>query len=639
MFLFPKAAHKIRVPARHADGAIKFQRVRILKSRSLPLALTVLAFPLTILLLETSEYWLPDDYKKALQSTQTRVEEEKKKQRISEQEASKLKNPAENRIVGFVGSESNASRKLLSAQDVSFVLRLPYIQQKHPVPYKETDKEWIEASRLMNDPAKLGALKRVIVEETIKGWARDKPTFECIKRVSPGKGSKGVESFFDVVVPLNRPPRFEQHAVVWLPGGPRLAKLQLSNTTASRILRIWYPDVSIYAFWNAGKVFTYASYESAKSRFNSKDSSNASVVMPFSLPASPKNTAAHPSSSARKPGTSSDTRLDATKTDDPLLASFFQLAKTLAPESPLAQAKMAFWRSLSAMQIQKLQYVPEGAVVFQGHVSLVGYRGKVKSTISAIYLPAEDRLILPIIIERTEVVPDTARWHQADPKKHRLQSNLMQSDSTNPAIADLQASVDRKAKSLMVRQTTFETFFAAEAVVMERSRQQLARDIQKLEAQGGMASVEAKRQAIPRIHYAKMEGNGKLAETLHSLTSADAHLKELVELIACGKFSPAQLREFDSYIQKSKSIILAQETRSKMSGSEDLPSRSMQSKDRLASSLADVELEANKVADLKVADLKVIRNKKEVHSGKIDESEKPATGSIEVDGEKKRKKE
>lgn len=640
MFLFPKAAHKIRVPARHADGAVKFQRVRILKSRSLPLAFTVLAFPLTILLLETSEYWLPDDYKKAIQSTQTRAEEEKKKQRSSQQEAGRLKNSAENRIVGFVGNESNASKKLLSAQDVSFVLRLPYIQQKHPVPYKETDMEWIEASKLMNDPARLAALKKAIVEETIKGWVRDKPTFECIKLVSPGKLSKGVESIFDVVVPLHRPPRFEQHAVVWLPGGPRLAKLQLSNTTASRILRIWYPEVSIYAFWNAGRAFTYASYQSAKSRFQSKGSSNTSVVTPFSSPVSPTNTAALPASSARKPGSSTNTSLDAAKTEDPLLASFFHLAKTLAPESPLAQAKMAFWRSLTAMQIQNLQYVPEGAVVFQGYVSLVGYRGKVKSTVSAIYLPAEDRLILPIILESTEVLPDTTRWHQVDPRKHQSQSSQTLTDSINPAVADLQATIDRRAKSLMKRQALFETFFSAQAAAMESSRQQLARDIQKLEEQGGTVSVEAKRQATTRIRYAKKEGNGKLAEMLHTLSSTDPHLRELIEQIACGKFSPAQLKEFESHIQRSKSIIVAQEAGSKTSGSEEPSSRLKQSKNRLASSLAEVETDANKVTDLNV-----MRNKKElgdmkdVHSGKNDESEKSATGSIEVNRGEERKKE
>lgn len=631
MFLFPRAAHKISVPAKHADGPVKFQRVRIFKSRPRPLVFTVLALPLTILLLETSEYWLPDDYKKVLQSARAKAEKEKKRA-SSQHEVSKAQNSADSQMVGSAEGEKNAWVKLPPPQDVSFVLRLPYIRQKHPVPYQKTDKEWVEATKLMNDPARLIALKRLIVEETIKGWARDRPTVDCIKEVSPGKGSKGVESIFDVVVPLHRPPKFEQHALVWLPNGPQLAKIQLSNTTASRILRIWYPEVSLTAFWNAGTVFASASYQIAKHRIQNLGSSET-MIAPFSSPVSLQNGTVAPSQSPRKPASPSDRSLDATeKKVDPLMASFFHLAKTLTPETPLAQAKLAFLRTSSAMQIQKLQYVPEGAVVFQGHVAIVGFRGKVKSNVSAIYLPAQDRLILPVIIERTEVLPSTSHWHQVDPREKHLQPGVVLTEDGTSTTAQLEASVDQKAKSLVQRERSMETLCAAETAVMEKSRQLLARDVQKLEELGGKASATAQIQAASTFHYTKKKGPGRVTEVLETLSSTDPHLKRLIEEVASGKPSTNRLEEFGVYVNKSKSIILAQEVERKRGGQQT-------GQDKSSSLLLQVEKNGEKVEDMKVTeDKKNLGELKDIPSEKNDEVGKSASNSIETtqEGEKGR---
>lgn len=639
MFLFPRSAHKIRVPAKHADGTVRFQRVRVSKSPSRPLAFAVLAVPLTILLLETSEYWLPDEYKKSLQKARARTEEEKN--RISSrQEASKSKKSTEGSMVVSAGSESNASGKLHGPQDVSFVIRLPFIRQRHPVPYMETDKEWVEASKLMEDPARLMALKKVIVDETIKGWARDKPTLDSIKRVNASDRVK-VEVSLDVVVPLYRPPKFDQHAVVWLPDGPRLAKIPLSNTTASRIIRLWYPEVSFKAFWNASIVFTYASYQMARSGIQNIGSSSISVVTPLSSAASHK-TAAVRSPSSKKASTSTEKGLNAAeKTDDQLMAFFLDLAKTLTPESPLAQAKMAFLKTSSALQLRALQHVPEGAVVFQGYVVLVGHRGKVKSTISAIYLPAQDRLILPVIIERTEILPSTARWHQVAPRKQRVQpghKSAVGESQTPQSTADLQANVDRKAKLMGQSQEVFEKLVSAQNAHMEKQRQELARDVQKLEGEGGNATPEAKRQAASRAHYAKKQGNGKLVEMLDSRSSTDPHLRKLIENIARQKASPAQLKEFGSYIDESNAIILAQDIESKHDTSDEFSLKPKQlSEDGPSRSRAVIEKDVKKVEDLK--DMKNLKDIKDVPSGKNDESEKSTSDSIGTTREEERKKE
>jgi hypothetical protein len=615
MVFFP-AAHKIRVPAKHADGPVKFQRVRILRGRP-PLVLTVLALPLTILLLETSEYWLPDGYKKALQNTRAKVEEEKKKRTSSHHEVSKAGDSADSQITGAIAGEKSALVKRLHPQVAAFVLRLPYIQQQHPVPYQKTDKEWIEATKLMDDPVRLVALKKLIVEETVKGWARDRPTFECIRGISPGKGTKKVESIFDVVVPLHRPPAFLQYVVAWLPDGPRLAKIQLSNTTASRILRIWYPEVYFSAFWNAGKVFTLASYQVARSRIRNLGSRDTSIKPLSSLP----NVAVTSPQPPREPSTSTHKSQDAAeKTDDPLLASVFHLAKTLAPETPLAQAKLAFLRTSSALQVQKLQYVPEGAVVFQGYVSLVGSRGKVKSNVSAIYLPAQDQLILPVIIERTEVLPSTTSWHQVvEPRNKRSQPNQMVIDGPTSGIAQLQASVDQRAKLVTQRERTMETVFAAETARIEKLRQQLASEVQKLEEMGGKVSDDAKTQAASKFHYAKKEGPGRVSRVLEALSSTDPHLKKLIEDIASGQPSPASLKEFDTYVDKAKGIIWAQEIEGRRGDQQA-------SKDS-SGSLVDMKVTADK---------KSLGGLKDVASGKVEEEEKATSESIEPspEGEK-----
>jgi hypothetical protein len=128
---------------------------------------------------------------------------------------------------------------------------------------------------------------------------------------------------------------------------------------------------------------------------------------------------------------------------------------------------------------------------------------------------------------------------------------------------------------------------------------------------------------------------------LESLSSTDPHLKKLIEEIASGQISTAKLQELQVYIDKSKSIILAQEIESRRGSRDHVSSKPKQlPEDRPGSFLVEVEANAKKVEDLEVTeDRKDLEGLKAVPCEKIEEGQKPASNSIETTQKKDPKKE
>ena len=554
------------MPAQHADGSVKVQRVRISRARARPLAVTILALPLTLLLLETSEYWLPDEYQKIIRSGRARSHEDKKNQ----QGERPTKETQDGPHPLVVGRDSHAKVRPIQ-QGTSIGIPLPVIRACDPVAYKETDKEWIEASKLMNDESRMAALKKVIVHETMKVWMRDKPTSNAIVRVGHARHESGISAYLDVVVPLHRPPKYQMQVLAFFPWGPQLTSMPLSNANGRRIDRILHPSVFFQAFWNAGKTFSYASYVELQNRIKriGKESNTTS-----SRP-SPIETVAPSSGTAP---TFADKSLDVSgKADHQVMAMFRELAKTVTPEQPLAQAKMAFLRTFAAMQVQALQEIPEGAVVFQGYVTFEGRCGKVRSTISAIYLPAQDRLICPVIVERTEILPSTT-WHQQSAVRawpqaqHGQLPRLTDGEPTPEQTARYQRNVEGLAQRIKRNQAALERDISSRSKSIEASRKALGDGIQILEGKmGGKASADIKSLAAAKTYYAKGQGDDPLREFLKARSATDPYFKELLAQVRANKASPAQQKEFNSYMTEFRNVVKAQELERKRLGHDGLP--------------------------------------------------------------------
>ena len=548
------------MPAQHADGTLKLQRVRISNSRARPIAFTMLVLPLTFLLLENSEYWLPDEYKAVIQ--EARAKSEEKKKQVPNQRGVKNSISEDGSKAPVARKDRETAGKRTRPQD-AIVLPLPIIRACDPVAYKETDKEWVEAFKLTDDTKRVNAIKNMVVSETLKVWGRGSPTRNAMARVGSDPDQTLIEAHLDVSVPLLRPPKFELRALAFLPEGPRLVAQPLSNANGLRINRILHPMVFFQAFWDAGKVFSYASYVQIQSRINriGTESNNTSGVLSTSSK-SPPRASINPSGRISPfAGKATD---PAEKGDNQVMAAFRELTKTVTPEQPLAQAKMAFLRTFATLQIRELQQqIPEGAVIFQGFVQIVGPRGKLRSTVSAIYLPAQDRLICPVIIERTEILPNKS-WHHQSAIKKWAPGQQAPDGETQPKTA--QYTVDALATRLKNKQEVLDRKINEQNASVEHTRRALAEAIKHLEGSaGGKVTPEMKTLAAKKCQYVKNEGDEPSHEFVNSRSATNLRFKELLDQVAGKKASPAQLKELESYMHDFDAVIKAQAVEGKQS--------------------------------------------------------------------------
>jgi hypothetical protein len=491
----------IRVPAQHTDGTVKLQRVKISRRRTIPLAVAAFGLALTFLFLEKAEYLLPDEYKAVVQKARVRTEE---KQRNSEQRDARNTKNSEGGLKASVGSPV-ARGTVVHSEDVFVPL---YTRGRDPVLYKHTDKEWIEAAKLVDDPVRIKNLHKLIMDETMKVWAKDKKLKTAFLRVSC-KGDKGrqLEGILHIVVPQLRPPTYEKVGIAFSADGVQIATRPLSNRNALRIYRILYPTVLSNSFWNAGKVFGQSSFQLMKKNIQDMGSSSSRAVI-FSSSTAPRTPESFPAPSPGKASASAKAVPGAvTEGGDALMTYFQQLTKSVVPETPLALAKSTFIRTFATQQIGALhQVVPDGAVFFRGYVTFIGFRGRLRSTISATYLPGQDTLICPIIVERTEVLPDPHTWHSKGP----LADSTWKPDSKNldnpspQKTKNYEESIQNFAKRLINDQAAFEKTIQVRNSMLEVRRQNLAKSIDMLENKmNGTASAEAKRVAAEKVVFTK----------------------------------------------------------------------------------------------------------------------------------------
>lgn len=504
LFNFPKF---VRLPAKHAEGTIKVQRVKILKGRTFPLAVTILAIPLGFVLVDRvqdllSDYLLPDGYKSVINEARARTKEHK--QRASgQQDASKTRKSENDSKASIAHEKPVALGRNARAKGDTLFIPLPYTRRRDLVQYKHTDKEWIEASKLVDDPARLFKLVSVIGHETLKVWARDKKVVEAFQRVGRA-GQKGhLTTTLNVVIPQHRPPIYEQLGIEISPDGARLAGRPVSNTNALRIYRILYPTVLINSFWNAGKAFGQSSFQ----LFKKKMHRIGSTVI-FSSSSAPRVPPFVPSDLPDNVSTAAQTVPDAvTKGGDALMTYFHQLSKSVIPKMPHAIAKSVFIQTLQTQQIDALQeVVPAGAVFFRGYITYIGFRGQLRSTISVTYLPGQDTLIFPVIVERTEILPDPHTWHSADPlvdSKWKPQGSLLD-NPTPEKTKKFAQNIQQFAKKLRNDQADLDRTIEKRNQLLEVRRQNLAKSIDHLEKKMNQtAPAEARKVAAAKLVYTR----------------------------------------------------------------------------------------------------------------------------------------
>ena len=147
------------------------QRVHITRSLKRPAVLAIVVPLMTFIIIRTSDLWLPDNLKPALDSSESSLARWKQDDGLK-----------------------------AAAKQTHLLLPFPvWFRRKHSVRYWIDDPEWQEYEKLQNDQTRLKALYRIVARETITTVIADKRMKDYILREL--KCGPHLDISFDVRIP------------------------------------------------------------------------------------------------------------------------------------------------------------------------------------------------------------------------------------------------------------------------------------------------------------------------------------------------------------------------------------------------------------------------------------------------------
>lgn len=453
-FLFRRSG-SLRLPTRHKS--VDIQRVKISRQLRRPAFLAIAGPLLTLAIARTSDYWLPSDFRKALDTLNEDFDKAKKEvERKSKKTNYGEHWQAEHEKAISSGSLPREQSDVVAkpSQNQPIFLTFPiWMRLKNMPPYRDSDPEWEEFVKLQMDDARMEALFRNIAESTMAKF-RQRPDARGILQKIRYRGQIGVS--LEILVPYRPPPVYEVPGLLITAKKVSCAWRTLPEPYGSKLQRITHPVVFFRAFWMGVRVFCKITWSQLRSMINERlnrkpDSSILDFVK--TVPARSGSGTARQEIKTDDPSSSSnkDTVTDKFGTSQGLaifpfntkavLQSQKSLLGAVSTESAIKQGVYAFQSTFMTLQLQAWREVPRGACMIEGWIDYLGEFGMVRSQVYAIYLPSKDIFLGEPFVERINIFPHAPAISRAirqrraenerkvSQQKESLSNDFMESDN------------------------------------------------------------------------------------------------------------------------------------------------------------------------------------------------------------------
>lgn len=310
-------------------------------------------------------------------------------------------------------------------------------ERKCPL-YQSSDSEYKEYVKLQSDEKRIADLKR-----QVGNWAISRLKNPIHQRNLAYIDFKGhVTVVLELVPQLHPPPLYEVPCLVVFRDGLGLGWKVLAPEIGSKMESLMRPGIAYAAAKASFKAFFSTSYAIAKAKFSGGDApkiitfGNHNHKPPTSTPDSIMSKKEIerdnniPSMSQWPSNPSIQELLRAVHNGQSFQERHNNLIKNI-PFSTAIQIAAATYKHkhLHAMA-QDQQRRTRGTVQVRGAIVCLGDRGKYRMDVTAVYLPAEDKFIGPMMLNNAYIVKNYSQWDKLEEAKEkerqkRIQNSLL----------------------------------------------------------------------------------------------------------------------------------------------------------------------------------------------------------------------
>jgi len=396
---------------------------------------------------KTSDYWMPENIRRARGTVNSEFENAKRVQEIrkqrkeySEHWGKKHAEIAANKNVRGGGNEEQD----LSATD-SIVLKVPlWIRTREQQMYTESDKDWKAFALLQGDKKRVDALKKEIAKAVGKQLHKAEHLVNLQHIAFKGK----VGLALDVVPPIYPPDIYEMPAIFVTPTSITTGWTPLPDTYGPKMARILHPVIFAKAMAAGVQEFVYASYIITKARVSDRigsTKSESTTTNPITgvVEIAKAQTQEEEAKARFLTSRASEKNLTAMF---PFLRGEFgekegqrqyrDVVKAMTYQTAIEQSVAVFQQRWMSAHLRALQASPQGGLQIRGFIDCFGMRGKYRLEVIAVYLPSDNAFVGKPIITGSYIIADLTKFKDMNDHKGILVEGKMleqpKKDMTEP---------------------------------------------------------------------------------------------------------------------------------------------------------------------------------------------------------------
>lgn len=323
-----------------------------------------------------------------------------------------------------ITSTSNRGHALddSTTQKGAMFIPMTWLRKREPEPYSASDPEWQGFVTLSKDAKQMTAVKTRLCEVVCEHLR------QVLTRVI-GKQLTVHKSWLDFQFPSAPPAVYERSGILWTDDQISWTTRRVDERQVVRVYRVLLPTALVSSLQALSTTLLKSHYASLKSLWLSSDISERQrpAGQPIAKPLSSATVEGERRgiSSANTPNGSSTSpqNLTSATTPDSQATLIHSMLPKPEPDSAISAATKAFKLNFLKKWLTPPVLLPRGVCLLKGEIGIHGSNGRVKISVTAVYLPKEDRFV-SLKLTHAEIFP-----HRQAPIGKKKAENVSKSDN------------------------------------------------------------------------------------------------------------------------------------------------------------------------------------------------------------------